>query len=70
VDFVVLQEGRPQFAVECKAGDKAVHPACFYYKERTNISIFYQVHQGEKDFVNNGVRVLPFLTFCQEVLQL
>ncbi|MCP3875656.1 MAG: ATP-binding protein [Desulfobacteraceae bacterium] len=65
IDFVVLKEGIPQFAVECKTGEKSISPAIFYFKERTSIPIFYQVHQGTKDYKKNGVRVLPVETFCK-----
>jgi predicted AAA+ superfamily ATPase len=67
VDFVVLEEGRPLFAVECKTGEKNVNPALFYFMERTNIPKFYQVHQGKKDFIKGGVRVLPFHALCKEL---
>jgi len=67
VDFVVLKEGIPQFAVECKTGEKSISPAVFYFKERTSIPAFYQVHQGTKDYKKNGVRVLPVETFCKEL---
>lgn len=67
VDFVVLKQGQPIFAVECKSGEKNVNPALFYFKERTPIPKFYQVHEGRKDYVNNGVRVLPIQKFCREL---
>ena len=67
VDFVVLKEGAPQFAVECKTGEKNVNPAIFYFKERTDIPAFYQVHQGTRDYKKNGVRILPTETFCKEL---
>lgn len=67
VDFVVLKEGIPKFAVECKTGEKSINPAIFYFKERTSIPVFYQVHQGTKDFKKNGVRVLPVEAFCKEL---
>ena len=67
VDFVVLKQGQPIFAVECKSGEKNVNPALFYFKERTPIPKFYQVHEGRKDYVNNGVRVLPIQNFCKEL---
>ena len=28
VDFVVLKEGKPEFAVECKLGEKAISHTC------------------------------------------
>ena len=67
VDFVVLREGEPLFAVECKSGDRSLNPAIAYFRERTPIARFYQVHQGERDRRIDGVRVLPFRTFCREL---
>ena len=69
VDFVVLQEGKPVFAVECKTGERNPSVACRYFRERTAIPRFYQVHLGEKDYgsAENGTRVLPFVTFCREL---
>lgn len=66
VDFVVLKEGRPLYAVECKTGEKAVNPALFYLRERAKIPKFYQVHTGTRDYEKEGIRVLPFHTFCRE----
>ncbi len=69
VDFVVLRDGRPEFAVECKSGERNASPACRYFRERTDIPRFYQVHLGDKDFGNasSDTRVLPFSTFCGEL---
>ena len=69
VDFVVLREGRPEFAVECKSGDRRAAPACRYFRERTPIPRFYQVHLGAGDFGDAAcdTRVLPFAAFCAEL---
>jgi predicted AAA+ superfamily ATPase len=69
VDFVVLQNRRPLLAVECKTGAKAVSPAARYFRARTDIPRFYQVHLAERDFGDaaSDVRVLPFLSFCREL---
>ena len=67
VDFVVIRDGDPLFAVECKAGEKSPSPAIRYFRERTPIAHFYQVHLGERDYVSNGTRVLPFRIFCREL---
>ena len=67
IDFVVLKENKPMFAVESKTGDKEVSPAIYYFKERTNIPKYYQVHRGTKDYEKNGVRVLPAQRFCKEL---
>ena len=68
VDFVVLRNQRAEFAVECQSGEKAPAAACRYFRKRTDIPEFYQVHPGERDFgdAKAGVRVLPFPTFCRE----
>jgi predicted AAA+ superfamily ATPase len=67
VDFVVLKDKVPQFAVECKTGEKALSPAISYFKERTKIQEFYQVHLGTADYETNGARVLPFEKLCTEL---
>jgi len=69
IDFVVLENNKPLFAVECKSGEKALSPHIRYFAERTQIPKFYQVHMGEKDFglPAKGGRVLPFLKFCKEL---
>jgi predicted AAA+ superfamily ATPase len=43
VDFVVIKDRKPLFAVECKLSDRSLSPQIFYFKERLNIPIFYQV---------------------------
>ena len=67
VDFVVLQNNVPLFAVECKTAETALSPAIKYFQERTDIPEFYQVHLGERDFgsATKGGRSLPFWKFCQ-----
>ena len=67
IDFVILKEGLPLFAVECKTGEKSINPSIFYFKDRTQIPKFYQVHEGTKDFQKKGIRVLPVHTFCKEL---
>lgn len=67
IDFVVLQDRKPLFAVECKTGEKGLSSAINYFSQRTNIQKFYQVHLGTRDYVINGHRILPFHTFCREL---
>jgi len=68
VDFVVLKNKKPLFAVECKHGEKGVAPHLFYFKERTNIPHFYQVHLGKTHKqVDDRISVLPLEVFCKEV---
>ena len=68
VDFVVIRDNRPLFAVECKSGEKVPSSAIGYFRQRTGIVDFYQVHLGERDYLSNGTRVLPFRTFCEELV--
>jgi hypothetical protein len=67
VDFVVLKDRRPLFAVECKTGERAVSPAVEYFAARTRIPRFYQVHLGERHFETGAAVVLPLRTFCREL---
>lgn len=68
VDFVVLQDKKPQFAVECQLGDSNSKPSLSYFAERTTIPQFYLVHLGQKDFEHAKLplRVLPFSQFVKE----
>lgn len=66
VDFVVLKDKRPMFAVEAKTGDRSVSPSLRYFKERTGIPRWYQVHARTKDVLVEGVRILPLAALCKE----
>jgi predicted AAA+ superfamily ATPase len=65
VDFVVIRDKKPLFAVEVKSSDNTLSPSVHYFAERTTIPKFYQVHLGTADYEKKGVRVLPFATFCK-----
>lgn len=68
IDFVVLKNKKPIFAVECKTGERVVSPSVHYFNKRLKIPIFYQVHLGTKDYkVDSNIRVLPFIKFCNEI---
>lgn len=67
IDFVVLKDRKPCFAVECKYGERGLNPAMHYFKERTAIPQYYQVHMGEKDYLQDGIRVLPVEKFFREL---
>ena len=72
VDFVVLKNSRPLFAVESKTGDHDVSKHIRYFAARTEIPVFFQVHQGIRDYEvrSSKTRVLPFTTFAAEVLKI
>jgi hypothetical protein len=67
VDFVVLQNRKPVFAVECKSGERGLSPAIRYFAERTPIPRFFQVHLGDRHFETGTTTVLPFRRFCQDL---
>ena len=68
LDFVVLKNKRPLFAVECKTGASQPAASAVYFQQRTNIPRFYQVHLKKEDYESKeGVRILPFETFCKEL---
>jgi hypothetical protein len=67
VDLVVLENRQPLFAVEVKTGERGVSSAIRYFKQRTGIQRWYQVHLGVKDAAVDGVRILPLATLCQEI---
>ncbi len=70
IDFVVVEDGKPKFAVECKLGEKQVSPHIKYFSLRMDIPKFYQVNMGDSDFENIDyrVRVLPFWKFTEELV--
>ena len=67
LDFVVLKNKKPLFAVECKTGEKKLSRHIHYFKARTKIPKFYQVHLGSKHIeVDKKTMIIPFWTFCRE----
>jgi uncharacterized protein len=68
VDFVVLKNNKPIFAVECKAGERSISSSINYFKERTPIPHFYQVHLGIKHKqIDAKTTVIPYHVFCKEL---
>lgn len=67
VDFVVMKNRAPLFAVECKSGSKSVSSSIRYFAERTSIPAFYQVHRKDAHYQTGNVTVLPFAQFCRDL---
>ncbi|MFC1523491.1 ATP-binding protein [Thermodesulfobacteriota bacterium] len=69
IDFLVLRDGQPLFAVECKCRKTDLDPSIRYFSERLDeIPMFYQVHMITDDYLAcEKIRVLPFSTFCREL---
>jgi predicted AAA+ superfamily ATPase len=68
VDFLVLADSKPWFAVEVKLSDETVDPSLRYFRDRLQIPFCYQVVRNtSKDVVKDGVRVLPGATFLSGI---
>jgi len=68
IDFIVVKNKLPLFAVECKVSEKELSPHLKYFSERTNIPKFYQVHSGTKSYsVTDKVEVIAFSDFSSRV---
>ena len=66
IDFVVLKDKKPLFAVECKSGERNLSRNINYFRERTNIPKFYQVHRGDKHIqYDERTELLPFAKLCE-----
>lgn len=67
LDFVVVRNNKPEFAVECKMGERQVSRNIAYFSQRTGVPQFYQVHMGEKDYevAEYKTRVLPFAAMAR-----
>ncbi|MBI1884507.1 MAG: ATP-binding protein [Chlamydiae bacterium] len=67
IDFVVIKNRKPLFAVECKTGESSLSPHISYFSERSSVPKFYQVHLGTKDIeiAKYRARITPFMKFCQ-----
>lgn len=67
IDFIVTNNQRPVFAVECKSGERELSSNIRYFAARSDIPIFYQVHLGNSDFEikNSRARILPFTKFSK-----
>ncbi len=69
IDFIVLKNKKPLFAIECKAGEGTISPNISYFSSRIPIPKFYQVHLGGKnvEIASLKARILPFRVFIKEL---
>ncbi len=68
IDFVVLKNKKPYFAVECKVGERSTSSHIHYFRDRTPIPYYYQVHLGTKHTKpEKNVEIIPFLEFCKKI---
>ena len=69
IDFVVLKNGKPEFAVECKSGERKLSKNIGYFSERTPIPRFYQVHLNtespDSEWLDGKARIMSFTRLCE-----
>ena len=67
IDFVVVRNGKPEFAVECKTGEQKLSRNIAYFASRADIPRYYQVHAGKRDYeiTEHRARVLPVTRFAR-----
>ncbi|MBF0206267.1 MAG: hypothetical protein HQK53_05205 [Oligoflexia bacterium] len=59
--FVVIKNHTPLFAVEYKLSERSLSPHISYFKARTKIRNFYQVHLDQNECqVASDIMILPF----------
>lgn len=69
VDFLVTFDRQPWFAVEAKTAEESVSPALRYFRERVQIPFWFQVvRNGSRDFVQDGIRVMPARKFLSALV--
>lgn len=73
IDFVVLRNSKPEFAVECKNGGRNLNRNIVYFSQRTPIPRFYRAHLNDNgedsEWPDARARIIPFVRLC-EMLEL
>lgn len=65
VDFIVLKNNKPIYAVECKLSYKKFNSYIYHCAKKFNIPKVYQVHLGTESFVKENALIIPFSKFCK-----
>ncbi len=66
VDFVVIKNKKPLFAVESKFKNKTISPHIAYFAKRTNIPYFFQVDfNGPEKQISDQITMIGFADFCR-----
>jgi hypothetical protein len=67
VDFVVIENRKPLFAVECKLSDTAVSPSLLELRSKLSIPKWYQVSLDQEiRIVAPDLVMLDFASFCED----
>ncbi len=70
VDFVVLRDRKPLFAVECKLSETAISPSLLEFRAKLSIPQWYQVHMNsdlQPRSVDSDFSILSFEQLCTEL---
>lgn len=68
VDFVVMKEKKPLFAIECKLNDSDISPSLISLKSKLDIPKWYQVHfDGKNRVISPDLSILSFEKLCKEL---
>ncbi len=67
VDFVVLKNRKPLFAVECKSGEKLSDRRFSIWLKEHRYRASIRLAFGSRHFETGKVTVIPFVRLCQEL---
>lgn len=67
IDFIILKNKKPLFAVECKKGDRDLADNIKFFSKRLPIPRYYQVHLGTKhtELKEFNAEIIPFTEFAK-----
>lgn len=70
VDFVVLEDRKPVYFIECKLNDVAVDPSLIYLKKHFPKTEAFQISlRGQKDYLSrDSIRVCPSVVFLKNLI--
>lgn len=70
VDFIITENGKPTYAIECKLDDDAVSPGLRYFHDRFSKCEAWQIScRGKKNYVTpDGIRVSPAIPFLSQLV--
>lgn len=67
VDFIVLKNKKPLFAVECKLKCSKEHSSLALLGKKLGIEDLYQVHLGQESYHLGTIQIIPFDAFSKKV---
>ncbi|MEW6041426.1 MAG: ATP-binding protein [Elusimicrobiota bacterium] len=70
IDFVIMEDAKPVWFVECKWSDVEISKSLKYMKNKFKNCRFYQIYfEGTKEYISKeGIIVMPALKFLQNFL--